>query len=131
MARKARVLVLLACALVAGGASLLAAPAALGSASQVITDCNTHAKLTRHYSATDLQTALNTLPADVREYTGCYDVIHTQLLSQLGNAKAGGGADPRPGGSFLPTPLIVVLAMFALAVAALLAIAIRRHVARG
>ncbi len=131
MARKARVLVLLACALVAGGASLLAAPAALGSASQVITDCNAHAKLTRHYSAADLETALNTLPADVREYTGCYDVIHSQLLSQLGSVKGGSGADPASGGSFLPTPLIVLLAMLGVVVVGLLAVAVRRRGARG
>jgi hypothetical protein len=108
--------------------------AAIGSASAVaatapaVSDCNSHGSLTRHYSTAELQTALSTMSADVKEYTDCYDVINRTLLSQLGTPHARGDVSSQAsGGSFLPTPVIVVLVLLALAAATLGALAIRRR----
>jgi hypothetical protein len=51
------------------------------------------------------------MPADIQEYTDCYNVIHNELLAQIPNAHlSGGGASTGGGGSsFLPTPLLVAL----------------------
>jgi len=112
---------LIALAVVVG--ALVACASASAAQTQVVTDCNTHGKLTRHYSVPQLRNALATLPADVKEYTDCYDVIQRALLLQVGGSSHGGGSGPGggsspgggSGGSFLPTPLIVVLALLALA----------------
>ena len=76
----------------------------------VIADCTAHNQLTRHYSLTQLQGALNSLPVDVKEYTACYDVIQRQLDVQLGRTH-GNGAGNGGGGSFLPVPVIILLAL--------------------
>jgi hypothetical protein len=87
-------------------------PAAAGATGlpPAVVDCDLHAQLTRHYSIAQLQHALADLPADVAEYGNCHDVIQRQLLAQLAtlhnHTGPGGG-----GGSFLPTWLIVVLAL--------------------
>jgi hypothetical protein len=107
-------------------AGVPAAPAAAANGSQVISDCNTHGRLTQRYSVAQLRTALNAMPADVKEYTDCYDVIQRALLAQLGGAHTGGG-DSGGGGAFLPTPLIVVLVLLALAAVGLGAVALRRR----
>jgi hypothetical protein len=109
--------------------SLLAAPAALASGTQVIQDCNVHGQLTRHYSNADLNNALATMPSTIKEYTDCQDVIQRQLLAQLGSPQRPDGVGTGQGssGSFLPTPLIVVLVVLALAAATLGAIAVRRR----
>ncbi len=109
--------------------ALGAAPAALGAEAPAITDCNSHGRLTRQYPATQLKTALSTMPAAVKEYTDCYDVIQRALLAQLGTPHNGGsgGSGSGSGGSFLPTPLIVVLVLLALAGAGFGAAAVRRR----
>src|SRR5947209_14146160 len=75
-----------------------------------VADCNAHAALTHQYSVQQLRNALATMPADVKEYTNCSDVIQRALLAQLG-ALHGSGGSGTGGGSFLPTPLIVVLGL--------------------
>jgi hypothetical protein len=70
------------------------------------------------------------MPADVREYTDCYDVIERQLLKQLGQSNAGTGAatpTSSSGSSFLPTWLIIVIVLLALAAITFGALAIRRR----
>lgn len=117
------------CALAAtSGALMVAAPAALAAA-PAVADCNSHGYLSRQYSTAQLEQALSTMPADIKEYTDCYDVINRTLLSQQGTAHGGGGAPTQSsgGGSFLPTPVLVVLVLLALAAAALGALAIRRR----
>src|SRR5947209_1469516 len=96
---------------------LVGCSSASAAQTQVVTDCNTHGQLTRHYSVAQLRNALATLPADVKEYTDCYDVIQRALLAQLGGPSHGGGpgSGGGSGGSFLPTPLIVLLVLLALA----------------
>jgi len=75
-----------------------------------VADCYANARLTHHYSIAQLRTGLNTIPADVAEYSDCHDVIQHQLLLQLGDLRGGSGAG-QGGGSFLPVWLIVVLAL--------------------
>ena len=120
---------MLVSALVAAATSLSAAPPARASTgAQVIADCYKHLALTRTYSVAALQDALNTMPAEVTEYSDCHDVIDRALLAEEGklhrNAPAGGGSSSS---SFLPTPLIVVLVVLVLAAAALWVLAVRRR----
>jgi hypothetical protein len=105
------------------------ASAAYAVQTQVVTDCNTHGALTQQYTAGQLRNALATLPADVKEYTDCYDVIQRALLAQLGSSGRGGGPGTGggSGGSFLPTPLIIVLVLLALGGAGFGVLAARRR----
>jgi hypothetical protein len=100
-----------------------------GTAAQAITDCNTNSKLTAHYSPEVLRTALATMPADVREYTDCYDVIEKQLFAELGTSSTPGtgGGGSSSGGSVLPTWLLIVIVVLALAALTFGALAIRRR----
>jgi hypothetical protein len=122
MRRLLILIVLLACA--------CAAPVAWAAGQTgPVADCNAHQQLTHHYSAAQLRRALNTMPADIKEYTDCYDVIQRQLLAQLGHPRPGAAApkSSSSGGSFLPTPVIVVLVVLILAAAGFGALALRRR----
>jgi hypothetical protein len=109
--------------------AVAAAPAAASSGSSVIADCNKHLRLTGTYSIAELQNALQTLPADIAEYSNCKDVIQRALLVAQGKAAGSGdgGTGGSSGGSALPTPLIVVLVVLALGAVTLGAVAIRRR----
>ncbi len=116
--------------LLALAACLASAPSALAASgsSAVIADCNAHGKLTRTYTVKALRTALQTMPADVKEYTNCSDVIQQALLAQLSGSKGGGsGGAGSSGGSSVPTWLIVVLVLLALSALTLGAVAVRRR----
>ncbi len=127
---------LLAIAALAGVACVLALaiarpPAAgadtSGSATAVITDCRDHGKLTQTYTVVALRDALATMPADVAQYTDCQDVIQTALNAGIHSPTGAGTVSGSSGGSFLPTWLIVVLVLLALAAAGFGAIAVRRR----
>jgi hypothetical protein len=111
------------------GAPMLAAAASGGTASQAITDCNDHGQLTQYYSPSALRAALAQMPVDVKEYTDCYDVIERQLFKELGAKSPTGttGTSSSSGGSFLPTWLIIVIVILALAAITFGALAIRRR----
>jgi hypothetical protein len=128
MLRRAITVLALAC-VVSVGVPALASAASSGSASQAISDCNDHLKLTRSYSSQVLRQALSAMPADVREYTDCFDVIERQLFKQLGKSGAGSGATTTTssGSSFLPTWLIIVIVVLALAALTFGALALRRR----
>jgi hypothetical protein len=128
MTRRALTVLALVCAL-SVGAPALAGAASGGSASQAITDCNDHGQLTQHYSSTVLRSALAQMPSDVREYTDCFDVIERQLFKQLGQSTPGsaGTATASSGSSFLPTWLLIVIVLLALAAITFGALAIRRR----
>jgi hypothetical protein len=113
-------------ALVCALTGLVFASSAAASLSPAVADCNAHAQLTRSYSVGQLKTALATMPADIREYTDCYDVIQRALLAQLGQRRGGGGSG-QGGGSFLPTPVIVVLIVLGLSAVSFGVLAIRRR----
>jgi hypothetical protein len=106
---------------------LLPAPAFAGQ-SQVVADCNSHGQLSRTYSPAQLRVALATMPADVKEYTDCFDVIQRALLAQLGGSTRPGGpsTSQSSGGSFIPVPLIVVLVLLGLGGAGAVVAALRR-----
>src|ERR1700736_2369994 len=76
-----------------GAAALIAPPAAMAGP---LGDCNSNGKLTGHYSRSELQAALSSMPVTIKEYTNCYDVISRALAA---TATAGGG-----GGSSSGTP---------------------------
>jgi hypothetical protein len=123
-ARKLAALLGVLCA--CGGA--LALPA-LAAQSQVVSDCNAHGRLTGHYSSVQLRNSLSTMSADVKEYTNCYDVIQRALLAQIGSSHVGAGtpASQSSSGSFLPTPVIVVLVLLVLGAAGFAVLAVRRR----
>jgi hypothetical protein len=106
----------------------MAAAGGSGTAQQAISDCNNHDQLTQHYSTGVLRQALAKMPADVKEYTDCYDVIERQLLAQVGNSKS---STPAPSSSssssFLPTWLIVVIVLLILVAVTFGAISLRRR----
>jgi hypothetical protein len=111
---------------IALAATLAVAPAALAAGSSPVADCNAHARLTEHYTVAELRRGLATMPADIREYTDCYDVLQRTLLAQLGqlhSSGSGGGS----GGSFLPTPVLIAVIVLVVAAAGLGTVALRRR----
>jgi hypothetical protein len=128
MTRRLVTSLVLVCALSAAAPAVVIAQSS-DTASAAITDCNDHGTLTAHYSVDTLRTALATMPADVREYTDCYDVIEKQLFAQLGTSGTAGTTTTgsSSGGSVLPTWLIVVIVVLALAALTFGALAIRRR----
>ena len=97
--------------------------------SPAVADCTAHGRLTQHYTVSQLHTALAQMPADVQEYTNCYAIIQRALLAGV-SRPAGHRSDSgtsSSGGSFLPTPVIVVIVLVALAGAAGLVFAARRR----
>ena len=108
--RKTIVLLTVLGALGAVSQPVFLSSAAAAGLSAPVRDCNAHGQLTGHYTVAQLRGALATMPADVKEYTNCGDVIQRKLLQQLGGLKGHGGSGGG-GGSFLPAPLIVVLAL--------------------
>lgn len=109
-------------------AALSVAPALAKSPSNpVVNDCLTHrAGLTGHYTAAQLNHALQVMPAETKEYTNCPDVINRALLAAVGTGKGGGGGGGGSG-SFLPTPVLVVLVVLVLAAVTFGAAAVRRR----
>jgi hypothetical protein len=68
------------------------------------------------------------MPADVREYSDCSDVLHRALIAELAAAHGGsGGGGSSGGGSVLPAPVIGVLAALVVAAAGLGVVALRRR----
>lgn len=113
-------------------AAMATAATSGGTPAQAISDCNNHDQLTQQYSTSVLRQALAQMPADVKEYTDCYDVIERQLLAQVGNSKAGTSTTgSSSSSSFLPTWLIVVIVLLILAALTFGAISLRRRNSAG
>ena len=103
-------------------------PASAASGSSVLADCNAHGKLTSNYSTAVLRAALSEMPADMKEYTNCYDVVRRGLDAAISHRAVGGGSGGGgSGGSFLPTPVLVALVVLALVGAGFGAVAIRQR----
>lgn len=117
--RSALIATCLACLLAAGSAQ---------AESPVTADCYAHNKLTHHYSVSQLRAALATMPADIKEYTDCYQAEEDQLLQDLGKHVPGTGSGSRAssGGSFISTPLLVILILVVLVGGGLAYVASRR-----
>ena len=109
---------------------LLGPAGAWGAQPSPVADCNAHLRLTRYYTPQQLQQGLNTMPADIKEYTDCYGVLQNQLLAELGAGHVHSVPTAGSGGSFLPTPLLVVLGVLVLAAAGFGVVAVRRRPSR-
>jgi hypothetical protein len=106
-------------------ASIPAALAASTAGNAVLADCNSHGVLTHNYSLPQLRHALAIMPASFKEYGNCQDAI----TSAISKVKAGHQIAPNggSGGSFLPTPVIVILVVLILAAVTFGALAVRRR----
>jgi len=126
MTRRVITVLSLVCALAVGPAVAVARAAGGDTPQAAIADCSANDRLTQHYSAATLTAALAQLPADVREYSDCYDVIEKQLFTELGHSSGGGsGGGSSSGGSVLPTWLLIVIVLLVLAALTFGALAIR------
>lgn len=90
---------------------LSAAPAPAAGLSPPVRDCYAHSRLTGQYTAGELRHGLATMPAYIREYSDCSNILQQALLQKIGKLDSGGASG---GGSFLPIWLIVVLALLVL-----------------
>src|SRR5205807_7686811 len=107
-------------ALVAGGAPIAVA----AGGNTIINDCQANGRLTHNYTLPELRHALAIMPASVKQYTNCYDVIFQGIATAKSGKTTGGGGG---GGSFLPTPVIIILVLLILAAVTFGAIAIRQR----
>ena len=84
---------------------LLALPAAAGaSASAVIQDCVDDGDLDGSYSNEDKREAAANLPADVNEYSDCYEVISGSITSASASGSNSSGGGTSAGGTAAPAP---------------------------
>ncbi len=113
-------------------ASFVAPAVAADGAAAVIADCNSHNQLTRPYPPAQLRAALATMPASLKEYTDCYDVINRALIARLSDSHLVGAATPSSsGGSFFSAPVIIVLVVLLAAAGSFGALALRRRTSSG
>jgi hypothetical protein len=80
-------------------AALALPTVAHASADQVIQDCNDDGALSKKYSKQDLSKALHNLPADVKDYSDCKDVISAALGAAGSKKRHSGGGGGGGGGS--------------------------------
>jgi hypothetical protein len=66
----------------------LQAGTALASGQDVIIDCNDHGRLTKDYTQDEYRNALANLPADVKQYTDCENIIRRAQLGRRGTGEA-------------------------------------------
>jgi hypothetical protein len=71
---------------------LVPAGSALASGADVLRDCNNNGHLTKTYTQKELHQALAQMPADLREYSDCANIIRQAELG-LGGAGGGGGSN--------------------------------------
>ncbi len=117
------------CAAAAVGATALPVPSALAAGNAVINDCQANGSLTHPYTVRQLRHALSVMPASVKQYTSCFDVVQNALVSaRKHNGTAPVSKSSKGGGSsFLPTPVIIILVVLILAALTFGALAIRRR----
>jgi hypothetical protein len=122
-----RRLLAIICAAAALGATAAVAPPAPAAGNAVINDCQAHGQLTHPYTVGQLRHALSVMPASVKQYTSCSDVVQNALVSARrhhGKLPVSTGSG---GSSFLPTPVIIVLVVLILGAVTFGALAIRRR----
>jgi hypothetical protein len=124
-----RRLLALICAAAAVGAVALPSPPALAAGNAIINDCQANGQLTHPYTVRQLRHALSVMPASVKQYTSCFDVVQNALVSaRKHNGTAPPSGSSKGGGSsFLPTPVIIILVVLILAALTFGALVIRRR----
>jgi len=127
MRRSKRVFALVgaAVALAAGGVGAASAAAAAGN--PIINDCEANGQLTHPYTLSQLRHALAVMPASVKQYTNCYDVIQQALIQARRTGTAGPAASSSSGSSFLPTPVLIVLIVLVVVAVGLVVVAVMRR----
>ena len=120
-------MIALVCAAVALTAGLGAPLAGAAVGNPIINDCEANGQLTHPYTLSQLRHALAVMPASVKQYTNCYDVIQKALIQARRTGTAGPAASSSSGGSFLPTPVIIVLAVLIVGVIGLAVVALMRR----
>ena len=124
--RSRRTLIALTCAIATLACSAVTAGPALAAGNAALNDCQANGKLTHSYTLAELRHAQAVMPASVKEYSNCSDVINQAILAAVGKgSKTAGGSGSSSGGSFLPTPVIIILVVLVLAGVTFGAIAIR------
>jgi hypothetical protein len=117
----------LACAALAvAAAGALAPVAAAAAGNPIINDCEANGQLTHTYTLSELRHALAGMPASVKQYTNCYDVIQMALI-QARKTGSAGPATASSGSSLVPTPVIVVLIVLVLGAVGLAVLAVVRR----
>ncbi|HWE13427.1 MAG TPA: hypothetical protein VG365_07950 [Solirubrobacteraceae bacterium] len=116
-------------ALVYAGAVLSAAataPAALaaGAGNSILAECST-GHVSPAYSVQQLRHALASMSASEKQYTSCVDVIQSAIIKAQRNRT--GSAGSSSGGSFLPTPVIIILAVLVAAALGFAGLALARR----
>jgi hypothetical protein len=115
------------CAAVALASATVAGPA-LGAGNAVLNDCQATGKLTHPYTVAQLRHALAVMPATTKQYTSCFDVVQSALVSaRKHNGKLPVASTTGGGSSFLPTPVIIILVVLILGAVTFGALAIRRR----
>ena len=118
----------LASAIMMVGAAGWAAPIALGAntvGNPVLQDCNANGAITHNFTLAQLRHALAIMPASDKEYGNCQDAITAAIIKVKANKPIVSNSDA--GGSFLPTPVIVILVVLILAAVTFGALAVRRR----
>jgi hypothetical protein len=120
--------IVLGCAVTVLTGGALAVPSAWAAAGNpIINDCEASGQLTHAYTLSQLRHALAVMPASVKQYTNCYDVIQQALIQARKTGSAGPAASGGSGGSFLPTPVLIILIVLVLAALGLGGLALVRR----
>ena len=70
--------------LVPSAGLVFASPAVASTASSIYRECEVSGAITGHFSRSQLQSALNSIPSEVAEYSDCQDLIQQALLKASG-----------------------------------------------
>lgn len=114
-------------ALSAAAFGMLAHRAVAAGPSPPVANCDHYGRLTKSYPIPELRSALASIPPDVQEYTPCYSIIQQALDSAISKQTLHADSTGGGGGSFLPSWLIVILALLVLSGGAFSAYAWRRR----
>ena len=118
----------LAGAIIVLGAAGWAGSVALGAnpgGNPVLQDCNANGAITHNFTLAQLRHALAVMPASYKEYGNCQDAITAAIIKVKANKPI--VSDSGSGGSFLPTPVIIILVVLVLAGVTFGALAVRRR----
>ena len=96
-----------------------------GAAVQQILGQCASGHLSGNFTVGQLQQALSVMPASASQYTSCPDVVQTAIVDSQRHRGAGPGA--HSAGTFLPAPVIAILAVLVGGAAVLGVMAVRKR----